>query len=142
MECNIEAYDGTASRHLAVKTSNERGPQIQSASTHLSNKNTVLGGDKNVNCKRNTAYDGVTAKVKVPTVKSHSGTTKNKATSSSLSHVVCKEYEAYGGVAAGYKVIREVTLSLQEMSDSSSVCVSSNQAYKLSKTVTREDSRE
>ena len=24
----------------------ERGPQIQSASTHLSNKNTVLGGDK------------------------------------------------------------------------------------------------
>ena len=43
VECNIEAYDGTASGHLAVKTSNERGPQIQSASTHLSNKNTVLG---------------------------------------------------------------------------------------------------
>ena len=56
--------------------------------------------------------------------------------------MVCKENEAYGGVAAGYKVIREVTLSLQEMSDSPSVCVSSNQAYKLSKTATREDSRE
>ena len=92
-----------------------------------------------MNCKRNTAYDGVT---KVPTVKSHSGTTKNQATSSSLSHVVYKENEAYGGVAAGYKVIREVALSLQEMSDSSSVCVSSNQAYKLSKTATREDSHE
>ena len=63
-------------------------------------------------CKRNTAYDGDTAKLKVPTVKSHSGTTKNKATSSSLSHVVCKENEAYGGVAAGYKVIREVALYL------------------------------
>ena len=95
-----------------------------------------------MNCKRNAAYDCVTAKSKVPTVKSHSGTTKNKATSSSLSGVVCKENEAYGGVAAGYKVIREVILSLQEMSDSSSVCVSPNQAYKLSKTATREDSRE
>ena len=38
--------------------------------------------------------------------------------------VVCNENEAYGGVASGYKVIREVVLSLQEMSDSSSVCVS------------------
>ena len=57
---------------------------------------------------------------------------KNKAKSSSLTDVVCKENEAYGGVAAGYKVIREVALSLQEMSDSSSVCVSPNQAYKLS----------
>ena len=104
-----------------------------------SNKNPALGSGKIVNCKRNAAYDCVT---KVPTVKSHSGTTKNKATSSSLSGVVCKENEAYGGVAAGYKVIREVVLSLQEMSDSSSVCVSSNQAYKLSKTATREDSRE
>ena len=107
-----------------------------------SNKNPALGCGKNVNCKRNAAYDCVTAKSKVPTVKSHSGATKNKATSSSLSGVVCKENEAYGGVAAGYKVIREVVLSLQEMSDSSSVCVSSNQAYKLSKTATREDSRE
>ena len=107
-----------------------------------SNKNPALGCGKKVNCKRNAAYGGVTAKSKVPTVKSHSGTTKNKATSSSLSGVVCKENEAYGGVAAGYKVIREVVLSLQEMSDSSSVCVSPNQAYKLSKTATREDSRE
>ena len=75
-----------------------------------SNKNPALGVGKKVNCKRNAAYDCVTAKSKVPTVKSHSGTTKNKATSSSLSGVVCKENEAYGGVAAGYKVIREVTL--------------------------------
>ena len=107
-----------------------------------SNKNPALGSGIKVNCKRNAAYDCVTARSKVPTVKSHSGTTKNKATSSSLSGVVCKENEAYGGVAAGYKVIREVTLSLQKMSDSSSVCVSPNQAYKLSKTATREDSRE
>ena len=107
-----------------------------------SNKNPALGCGKNLKSKRNAAYDGVTAKSKVPTVKSHSGTTKNKATSLSLSGVVCKENEAYGGVAAGYKVIREVVLSLQEMSDSSSVCVSPNQAYKLSKTATREDSRE
>ena len=42
---------------------------------------------------------------------------KNKAKSSSLTDVVCKENEAYGGVAAGYKVIREVALSLQEMPD-------------------------
>ena len=64
---------------------------------------------------------------------------KNKATSPSLSDVVCKENESYGGVAAGYKVIREVALFLQEMSDSSSVCVSPNQAYKLSRTAKHED---
>ena len=80
-----------------------------------SNKNPALGVGKKVNCKRNAAYDCVTAKSKVLTVKSHSGTTKNKATSLSLSGVVCKENEAYGGVAAGYKVIREVTLSLQKI---------------------------
>ena len=35
------------------------------------NKNPALRSANNVNCKSNAAYDGVTAKSKVPTVKSH-----------------------------------------------------------------------
>ena len=48
---------------------------------------------------------------------------KKKAARMPVNDVECKKNEAYGGVAAGYKVIREVTL---EKSESSSIRVSPN----------------
>ena len=45
-----------------------------------------------------------------------SGIIRNKTKGQFLGDVKCTKNEAYGGVAAGYKVIREVSLSLQEMS--------------------------
>ena len=53
---------------------------------------------------------------------------KNKMSGSV--NVECKQNEAYGGVGAGYKVIREVALALQEVSVSSDVSVLPNEAYK------------
>ena len=50
---------------------------------------------------------------------------KKKAARMPVNDVECKKNEAYGGVAAGYKVIREVTL---EKSESSSIRVSPNKA--------------
>ena len=110
------------SRDQACKTS----IQCKNASASHKNKTSVLSMH-GVEWQENSVYEHAD--------KNQKGIRKtNKVTSPSPSNVVCKENEAYGGVVAGYKAIREVALSLQEVSNSSSVCVSPNQAYKLSKT--------
>ena len=77
-----------------------------------------------VDCRGNIAYRGAIATGKPR---------KNKTTCSPVLDVECRENKAYGGVGAGYKVIREVALALQEVSGSSDVSVSPNEAHKLRK---------
>ena len=75
-----------------------------------------------VESKKSVTYKGAAEGVK------QKGIMKMKTSTSE-----CKKNEAYGGVAAGYKVIREVTLALQERSESSNIRVSPNKAYTICK---------
>ena len=89
--------------------------------------NSIAKNCREVYCKKNVAYGDHAAQHKEDR-KKESKSNKNKMSCSV--NVECKQNEAYGGASAGYKVIREVTLALQEVSGSSDVSVSPNEAYK------------
>ena len=103
-------------RKYSKKTESKSSSSIahKVATTESRNKSTKVKGKRN---KKYITDEGDRAEPKVEVTKHRK---------MSLTDMKCKENEAYGGVAAGYKVIREVTLSLQETSESNNVCVSSN----------------
>ena len=74
-----------------------------------------------VESKKSVTYKGAAEGVK------QKGIMKMKTARLSTSDVECKKNEAYGGV------IREVTLALQERSESSNIGVSPNKAYTICK---------
>ena len=72
-----------------------------------------------VECRENIAYRGAIATGKPR---------KNKTKCSPVLDMECRENKTYGGVAAGYKVTRRVAFALKEVSGSSDVSVSPNEA--------------
>ena len=92
--------------------------------------NSIVKNCREVYCKKNVAYGDNVDQHKEDTKRGSKESKSNKNKMSVSVNVECKQNEAYGGVGAGYKVIREVALALQEVSGSSDVSVSPNEAYK------------
>ena len=92
--------------------------------------NSIAKNCRELYCKKNVAYgDHADQHREDRKIGSKESKRNNNKMSGSV-NVECKQNEAYGGVGAGYKVIREVALTLQEVSGSSDVSVSPNEAYK------------
>ena len=92
--------------------------------------NSITKNCREVYCKKNVAYGDDAVQHKEDRKRGSKESKRNKNKMSGSVNVECKQNEAYGGVGAGYKVIREVALALQEVSGSSDVSVSPNEAYK------------
>ena len=92
--------------------------------------NSIAKNLREVYCKKNVAYGDDAVQHKEDRKRGSKEIKRNKNKMSGPVNVECKQNEAYGGVGAGYKVIREVALALQEVSGSSDVSVSPNEAYK------------
>ena len=90
--------------------------------------NSIAKNCREVNSKKNVAYGDDAVQHKEDRKRGSKGSKSNRNKISGSVNVECKQNEICGGVGAGYKVIREVVLALQEVSGSSDVSVSPDEA--------------